>query len=36
LEARLFFESRKEGETSRGKGVEDTKYAVEVSEPVQQ
>lgn len=36
LEARPFFESRKEGETSGGKGDEDTKEAVEVSEPVQQ
>eukprot|EP00253_Pinus_taeda_P021916 PITA_21916 len=36
LEARPFFESRKEGETFGGKGDEDTKEAVEVSELVQQ
>eukprot|EP00253_Pinus_taeda_P035047 PITA_35047 len=36
LEAKHFSESRKEGETSRGKGDEDTKEVVEVSKPVQQ
>ena len=35
LEARSFGDSRKEGETSRDKGVEDTKEAVEASDPVQ-
>eukprot|EP00253_Pinus_taeda_P026475 PITA_26475 len=35
LEARPFFESRKEGETYGGKGDEDTKEAIEFSEPVQ-
>jgi len=36
LESRPFYESRREGETSGGKGDEDTKEAVEGSEPVQQ
>ena len=36
MKARPFCESQKEEETSRGKGVEDAKEAVEVSEPIQQ
>eukprot|EP00253_Pinus_taeda_P021000 PITA_21000 len=36
LEARIFGDSEKEGETSGEKGAEDTKEAVEASEPVQQ
>jgi len=36
LEARPFSKSRKEGETFGGKGEEDAKEIVKVSEPVQQ
>eukprot|EP00253_Pinus_taeda_P022622 PITA_22622 len=35
LEARSFGDSRKEGETSGEKGVEDTRESIEASEPVQ-
>ena len=34
--ARAFYESKKEEETPAGKGVEDTKEAIEVFEPIQQ
>ena len=36
MEARAFFESKREEETPVGKGVEDTKETIEVSEPIQQ